>query len=252
MDGVSTMSGDAATEPVADRLHVEIWSDLVCPWCYVGRARFGLALGQFAQRDSVDVTYRSFELDPDAPAGSTTTVAEMLASKYGGRTEAIRVGEQRLVEMAAELGLGYRVDRLHGNTLDAHRLVQLGIDRGLGDVLVDRLFRANFAEGRSIFDAEALAEIGTGGWPRSSGIGRGRRGHDLHRPGPGGRAAGRRDRDQRRPVLRPRSCLWRQWRPGHRDLCSRARPGLAGAPCGTERRTGCPGRGQRLIRSPRA
>ena len=161
MAGVSTMSGDAATEPAADRLQVEIWSDLVCPWCYVGRARFGLALGQFAQRDSVDVTYRSFELDPNAPAGSTTTVAEMLASKYGGRTEAIRAGEQRLVEMAAELGLGYRVDRLHGNTLDAHRLVQLGIDRGLGDDLVDHLFRANFAEGRSIFDAAALIEIGT-------------------------------------------------------------------------------------------
>jgi predicted DsbA family dithiol-disulfide isomerase len=144
-----------------DRLQVEIWSDLVCPWCYVGRARFATALAAFADGASVDVTYRAFELDPNAPRGGTVTVAEMLAAKYGGQSEAIRAGEQRLVAMAAELGLGYRVDRLHGNTLDAHRLVQLGIERGVGEDLVSRLFQANFADGRSIFDQASLTEIGT-------------------------------------------------------------------------------------------
>ena len=160
IDGVSNQP-DPALEADPDRLQVEIWSDLVCPWCYVGRARFGLALAAFPERASVAVTYRSFELDPKAPPGGTLTVAEMLAAKYGGRTEAIRAGEQRLVAMAAELGLGYRVDRLHGNTLDAHRLVQLGIERGVAEDLVGRLFRANFAEGRSIFDQASLTEIGT-------------------------------------------------------------------------------------------
>ncbi len=152
---------DLALDADPDRLQVEIWSDLVCPWCYVGRARFGLALAAFPERGSVAVTYRSFELDPNAPPGGTLTVAEMLAAKYGGQTEAIRAGEQRLVAMAAELGLGYRVDRLHGNTLDAHRLVQLGIERGVAEDLVGRLFEANFAEGRSIFDPASLTEIGT-------------------------------------------------------------------------------------------
>ena len=131
----------------------------MCPWCYLGRARFGLALESFGQRDSVDVAYRSFELDPNAPQGGTQTVAEMLATKFGGRAEAIRAGEQRLVELTGQLGLGYRVDRLHGNTLDAHRVVQLGIEQGVGDDLVGRLFRANFAEGRSIFDPGSLTEI---------------------------------------------------------------------------------------------
>jgi predicted DsbA family dithiol-disulfide isomerase len=159
MPGVSTPPVDTAAEVSPGRLQVEIWSDLVCPWCYVGRARFGLALAAFAHRDSVDVSYRSFELDPNAAQGATTTVAEMLASKYGGRAEAIRAGEERLVDMATELGLGYRADRLHGNTFDAHRLVQLGIERGAGDELVGRLFQANFAERRSIFEPASLVEI---------------------------------------------------------------------------------------------
>jgi len=148
------------TDPSATRLQVEIWSDLVCPWCYLGRARFEQALAAFPNRHVVDVTHRSFELDPGTPRGETTTIAQMLATKFGGRADAVRAGEERLAAMTGELGLPYRIDRLHGNTLDAHRLVKLGSGHGLADDLVTRLYQANFAEGRSIFDVASLTQIG--------------------------------------------------------------------------------------------
>ena len=151
---------DPTSDPSATRLQVEIWSDLICPWCYLGRARFEQALAAFPNRDAVDVIHRSFELDPSTPRGETSTVAEMLATKFGGRADAVRAGEERLAAMTGELGLPYRIDRLNGNTLDAHRLVKLGLERGLADDLVTRLYRANFAEGRSIFDVASLTEIG--------------------------------------------------------------------------------------------
>src|SRR5664279_2129598 len=119
---------DPSIDASATRLQVEIWSDLVCPWCYLGRARFAQALAAFPNRDVVDITHRSFELDPGTPRGQTTTNAEMLATKFGGRADAVRAGEERLATMTAELGLPYRIDRLNGNTLDAHRLVKLGAE----------------------------------------------------------------------------------------------------------------------------
>jgi len=160
MPGMSQATTEPATDPPATRLQVEIWSDLVCPWCYLGRARFEQALAAFPNRDVVDVTHRSFELDPSTPRGETTTVAEMLTTKFGGRADAVRAGEERLAAMTAELGLAYRIDRLNGNTLDAHRLVKLGGERGVADDLVARLYQANFADGRSIFDVASLTEIG--------------------------------------------------------------------------------------------
>jgi predicted DsbA family dithiol-disulfide isomerase len=162
MPGMSQATTEPDIDPSATRLQVEIWSDLVCPWCYLGRARFGQALAAFPNRDAVDVTHRSFELDPSTPRGRTTTNAEMLATKFGDRADAVRAGEERLAGMTGELGLAYRIDRLNGNTLDAHRLVKLGAERGLADDLVTRLYHANFAEGRSIFDVASLTEIGVG------------------------------------------------------------------------------------------
>ncbi|MGH2511065.1 MAG: DsbA family oxidoreductase [Candidatus Limnocylindrales bacterium] len=155
----NTSPADRPAAALSDTLDVDIWSDLVCPWCYLGRARFELALAAFDHRTAVRVTNRAFELDPAAPRDTTTTVAEMLAAHYGGQADTLRAGEQRLVELTAEIGLGYQVDRLHGNTFDAHRLVQLGLDRGVADGLVERLYRANFAEGRSIFEPASLTEI---------------------------------------------------------------------------------------------
>ena len=142
----------------ATTLRVEIWSDLVCPWCYLGRARFAAALATFDHRGAVTVAHRAFELDPATPRGETTTLLEHLTERFGS-AERVLAGEQRLTELTGEVGLGYRVDRLHGNTFDAHRLVQLGIERNLGDETLAALYRANFAESRSIFDVGSLAEI---------------------------------------------------------------------------------------------
>jgi predicted DsbA family dithiol-disulfide isomerase len=142
----------------ATSLRVEIWSDLVCPWCYLGRARFMAALETFEHRDAVTVAHRSFELDPTTPRGETTTLMEHLSSRFGSE-ERVLAGEQRLIEATGEVGLGYRVDRLHGNTFDAHRLIQLGVERDLGEETLTSLYRANFAEGRSIFDLESLVGI---------------------------------------------------------------------------------------------
>ncbi len=160
MAGMNPALADPPSDPSPTRLQVEIWGDLVCPWCYLGRARFELALAAFPKQSEVDVIHRSFELDPSTPRGETSTVAEMFATKFGDRADAVRAGEERLVAMTGELGLAYRTDRLNGNTLDAHRLVQFGADRGLVDDLVTRLYRANFAEARSIFDVAGLTEIG--------------------------------------------------------------------------------------------
>lgn len=145
----------APTAPI----QVEIWSDLVCPWCYLGRARFMAAIEQFEHGDAVVVAHRAFELDPTTPKGETIPVLDHLAAKFGS-TDRVLAGEQRLTDLTAEVGLAYRVDRLHGNTFDAHRLVAYGAERGLGDETVAALYRANFAEGRSIFDVDALASVG--------------------------------------------------------------------------------------------
>ena len=160
MAGMYPALAKPTTHSSAARVQVEIWGDLICPWCYLGRARFEQALAAFPDRAMVDVIHRSFELDPSTPQGETSTVAEMLATKFGGRADAVRAGEERLAAMTGEVGLPYRIDRLNGNTLDAHRLVKLGAEHGLADDLVTHLYEANFAEGRSIFDVVALLEIG--------------------------------------------------------------------------------------------
>jgi len=142
----------------ATPLRVEIWSDLVCPWCYLGRARFAVALETFEHRDAITVSHRSFELDPATPRGETTTLLAHLSARFGS-AERVEAGERRLMDLTAEVGLGYRMDRLNGNTFDAHRLIQFAAERGLGDETLSGLYRTNFAEGRSIFDVASLVEV---------------------------------------------------------------------------------------------
>jgi len=135
-------------------MQVEIWSDVVCPWCYLGKARFEKALAGFEHRDEVTVVYRSFELDPGKVG--TEPLLDMLTAKYGPQAAEM---EQRVAGLAAEEGLGYRTDREIGNTFDAHRLLHLAREKGLEAETVSALFRANFAEARDVFDAGVLAEV---------------------------------------------------------------------------------------------
>jgi predicted DsbA family dithiol-disulfide isomerase len=141
-------------------MQVEIWSDIVCPWCYLGKKRFERALESFPHRDEVEVVYRSFELDPSAPPGVTTATADHLASKYGMTPEQARGAQQEMEQRAAQDGLAFRMGNLRsGNTRDAHRLLQLARAAGRQDELAERLHRAHFTEEASIFDHATLTEL---------------------------------------------------------------------------------------------
>jgi predicted DsbA family dithiol-disulfide isomerase len=143
---------------------VEIWSDVVCPWCYVGKRRFEAALAGFAHRDSVELVWRSFELDPSAPPSPDEAggYAERLARKYGGGLERARSMIDAMTRTAAEHGLDFRFDRARpGNTFDAHRLLHLALARGVQDAVKERLDRATFSEGLRVSDTEELVAVVT-------------------------------------------------------------------------------------------
>ncbi|MFG2790749.1 DsbA family oxidoreductase [Streptomyces sp. NPDC048419] len=146
-------------------MKVEIWSDIACPWCYVGKARFEKALAAFPHRDRVEVVHRSFELDPGRAKGDVQPVLTMLTRKYGMSEAQAQAGEENLGAQAAAEGLDYRTrDRDHGNTFDMHRLLHLAKERGRQDELIQALYRANFAEERSVFSEgdERLVELAVG------------------------------------------------------------------------------------------
>jgi predicted DsbA family dithiol-disulfide isomerase len=142
-------------------MRVEIWSDIACPWCYVGKARFEKALDAFPHRDQVEVVHRSFELDPGRAKGDIQPVITMLTKKYGMSEAQAQAGEENLGTQAAAEGLAYRTrDRDHGNTFDMHRLLHLAKARGRQDELIGLFYRANFAEERTVFgDDERLVEL---------------------------------------------------------------------------------------------
>ncbi|MGW1159932.1 DsbA family oxidoreductase [Streptomyces sp. NPDC002513] len=143
-------------------MRVEIWSDIACPWCYVGKARFEKALGAFPHRDEVEVVHRSFELDPHRAKGDVQPVLTMLSKKYGMSAAQAQAGENNLGAQAAAEGLDYRTTgRDHGNTFDLHRLLHLAKEQGRQDELIQILYRANFAEERSLYSEgdERLVEL---------------------------------------------------------------------------------------------
>ncbi|MFF0052846.1 DsbA family oxidoreductase [Streptomyces microflavus] len=141
-------------------MRVEIWSDIACPWCYIGKARFEKGLAEFAHRDEVEVVHRSFELDPGRAKGQTEQVIDMLATKYGRTREEAASMEANVAANAQAEGLGYRTEgRDHGSTFDIHRLLHLAKARGRQDELLTLAYRANFAEERSVFDDDVLLAL---------------------------------------------------------------------------------------------
>ncbi|HET8978854.1 MAG TPA: DsbA family oxidoreductase [Solirubrobacteraceae bacterium] len=146
-------------------MDIEIWSDIACPWCYIGKRRFEAALEQFEHRDEVTVTWRSFELDPEAPAERDGDRAEHLARKYGMSIEQAQAAEAQMTETAAGEGLDFRFDIARaGNMFDGHRLVHLAAAHGRQDAMKERLLRAYFSEGELVSDHATLmrlaAEVG--------------------------------------------------------------------------------------------
>ncbi len=141
-------------------MHVEIWSDIACPWCYVGKRRFEAALVAFEHRDEVEVTWRSFELDPQAPRERSVDGATHLAEKYRTSRERALEMQRNMTEVAAGDGLDFRFDLLRGgNTFDAHRLLHLAATQELQDALKERFMRAYLTEGQSMGDHAVLERL---------------------------------------------------------------------------------------------
>jgi predicted DsbA family dithiol-disulfide isomerase len=140
-------------------MRVDIWSDVVCPWCYVGKARFEKALAGSGTADEAEVVYRSFELDPSWPAGQTMPILDTLASKYRMSPMDAAAAEGQVARLARDEGLGFRTDRELGNTFDVHRVLQLGRVQGFQHKLLDGIYRAYFAEAQPIFEPATLASV---------------------------------------------------------------------------------------------
>lgn len=141
-------------------MEVEIWSDINCPWCYIGKRRFEAAMSNFDHAAGANVTWRSFELDPEAPAETAGNGATMLAEKYGVPLERARAMEQNVTQSAAGDGLEYNLEQARiGSSFDAHRVVHLAQRHGLQDAMQERLFHARFSEGRLVSDLETLVEL---------------------------------------------------------------------------------------------
>ena len=143
-------------------MKIEIWSDVACPWCYVGKRRFEQALARFPHEGALDITWRSFELDPQAPARRDEPLVEHLASKYRVPVAQAEAMNARLAGEARKEGLELRLDRVVlGNTFDAHRVIHLACTLGLRSEAVERLFEAYFVDGASLGDHETLVTLAT-------------------------------------------------------------------------------------------
>ncbi len=142
-------------------MKIEIWSDIACPWCYVGKKRMEKALAKFAHKADVEVSWRSFQLDPSAPARVGESMEKHLARKYGMSEAQARASGERLTATGAEEGLDIHFEKLQlANTFDAHRLLHLAAGQGLADAMKERLMRAYFTEGALVSDLETLVGLG--------------------------------------------------------------------------------------------
>ncbi|MDN4474770.1 DsbA family oxidoreductase [Demequina sp. SYSU T00192] len=142
-------------------IDIEIWSDIACPWCYLGKRRLEEAVA--ASGEDVSIRYRSFQLDPTIPDGEATPHAEALAAKFHTTPEKVREMNQRLIDLGAEEGIAYDFDRyMSSNTRDAHRLLHLAHERGIGPQMKERLMRAQFVEGAVVADHDTLVALAIG------------------------------------------------------------------------------------------
>jgi predicted DsbA family dithiol-disulfide isomerase len=142
-------------------VRIDVWSDLVCPWCYIGKRRLERALAELPSAPEVEIVHRSFQLNPLAPIDTTGSRRDYLRAKYGWSSDEAAKIDADMEKRAAADGLEYHLtaDGATGNTFDAHRLVHLARDRGRQDEVVERFFRAYFTEQRSLFDKASLQTL---------------------------------------------------------------------------------------------
>ncbi|MFJ4295648.1 DsbA family oxidoreductase [Curtobacterium sp. NPDC089689] len=140
-------------------MQIEIWSDIACPWCYIGSFRLDEALRQFPHRDNVQLVHRSFELHPGYPLDDTMPVLDMFVQRYGTTREQARTQEGRLQQVAQQEGLPFSIERDFGNTRRAHELVHLADEHGLGHQMMQTLYRTLFSADGTLFTEEGLVSV---------------------------------------------------------------------------------------------
>ncbi|MFD0793296.1 DsbA family protein [Mucilaginibacter litoreus] len=142
-------------------MKVEIWSDVMCPFCYIGKRRFEDALQQFAHNDKVEVEWKSFQLNPNMQTDPSTNINQYLADAKGWTIDYARQMNAHVTQMAAEVGLEYNMDNaVVANSFKAHRFTHLAKKHGLGAQAEEQLFKAYFTNGKNIDDTDTLAELG--------------------------------------------------------------------------------------------
>jgi predicted DsbA family dithiol-disulfide isomerase len=144
------------------KLRVDVWSDIACPWCYVGKRHLEAALERFPHREAVEVVWHAFELNPSAPRESDriSSYAERLARKYGSSVSDAEQRIARMTDIAAADGLSFRFDRIRpGNTFDAHRVLHMAFEHGVQDAVKERFLRAYMTEGEAIGQKDVLARL---------------------------------------------------------------------------------------------
>lgn len=153
-------------------MRVDIWSDVICPWCYVGKARFEKALDSFAHRDEVEVVYHAFELDPSSPRGQRESNLAMLSKKFSKSPAEALAMDDRVGSLARAEGLGFDSGRPVGNTFDVHRVIHLGLDRGVQRALLGAVNEAYFAQARDVFERDVLIEVAAGAGLETAEVGK--------------------------------------------------------------------------------
>ncbi|MDQ0228456.1 DsbA family oxidoreductase [Metabacillus niabensis] len=141
-------------------MKIEVWSDFVCPFCYIGKRRLELALEQFPHKDAVDVEFKAFELDPNADVYSGKSIHEALASKYGMSIEQAKQSNAQIGQQAATVGLTFNFEDMKPtNTFDAHRLAKFAKEQNKEKIITEKLLYAYFTESKNLSDVETLADI---------------------------------------------------------------------------------------------
>ncbi|HEY0249989.1 MAG TPA: DsbA family oxidoreductase [Kofleriaceae bacterium] len=141
------------------KLRLDVWSDIACPWCYIGKRHLEAALAEFPHKDEVEVVWRAFELDPTAPKqrSEVTSNVERLASKYHVSEEQARTMMARVIHAGNAAGLDLKLyESKSGNTFDAHRMLHWAHEQGKQDALKERMMRAYQTEGQVIADPDVL------------------------------------------------------------------------------------------------
>ncbi|MDF2694443.1 MAG: oxidoreductase [Labilithrix sp.] len=158
--GRTTRRADRRVAVLTQGMRIDVWSDVICPWCWLGRARLDKAVAASADRDPIEIVYRSFELDPSSDRTLDIPTNEMLQKKFGMGQAQIDAMHARVAGLGQEEGIEFKFERARtSNTFEAHQLTHFAHEHGKRLAMVDRLFEANFKEGIRVGDRASLVKL---------------------------------------------------------------------------------------------